>query len=174
MKINTPAVYDGTPNLEKFDGWTYEVDTWCLWNNVDSKDTVLVLAQFLSGKAHCFFMMHVATVQKKWDLKAVYEGLFDYCFLAHFKLELHKKLRKTYQGNLTVWDYAQELETLALHFPDVSDREITQIFWEGIKPDPRCYLREKGLSPERHSLGHLIKYATRWEEAMELSLDAMC
>ncbi|KIL62363.1 hypothetical protein M378DRAFT_44130, partial [Amanita muscaria Koide BX008] len=158
-------VYDGTPSLEKFDDWTYEVDTWCLWNEVDSKDAVMVLAQFLSGKARRFFMTHVATNLGRWDLKAVYEGLFDYCFPTHFKLELREKLRKTYQGSWTVRDYARELENLALRFPDVTDREITQIFWEGIKPDLRCYLREKGLSPERHDLERLIKYASRREEA---------
>jgi hypothetical protein len=109
----------------------------------------------------------VATDRAQWDLKAVYEGLFDYCFPTHFKLELREKLRRTSQGSWTVRDYAREVENLAIRFPDVSEREVLQIFWEGIRPDLRCYLREKGLSPEKHSLEHLIKYAARREDAVE-------
>jgi hypothetical protein len=73
----------------------------------------------------------------------------------------------TIQGQLTVRDFARELESMALRFPDVTEREVTQIFWLGMHQYLRIHLIEKGLNPERSSLKQLITKAQRKEEAVE-------
>lgn len=165
VKIKTPFMYNGKADLDVFDQWTYEVDTWCRWHGIDKKTAVQVLVQFLEGKASRFFMRHVSQNLKKWDTKKVYEGLFDYCFPAHFKLELREKMMSANQGSQTVRDYARELEMMAMRFPDITEREVTLIFWQGIHQGLRLYLIEKGMNPERTTLERLIKYANRREEA---------
>lgn len=106
LKIKNPFTYDGSDDLDRFDQWTYEVNTWRQLYRVRDKDAVYVLVQFLSGKAGKFFMKHVANSKHKWSVTDVYEGLFDYCFPTHFKLALCEKLMNTVQGNMSVRDYA--------------------------------------------------------------------
>jgi hypothetical protein len=36
VKVKVPFVYDGKPDLNTYDHWTYEVDTWAKLHNVDN------------------------------------------------------------------------------------------------------------------------------------------
>ena len=147
--------------------WTFEVDTYCDWYNVDSKTSVQFLVKWTAGKASQFLMKHVVRNLKDWDRQLVYEGLFDYCFPTHFKLELREKMMDAVQGSQTVRDFARDLESLAVRFPDVTDREVTQIFWKGLHQHLRLHLVEKGMNPERTGFEKLVKYAQRREDAIE-------
>jgi Zinc knuckle len=64
-----------------------------------------------------------------------------------------------------VRDFQRDLETLAVRFPDVTERQVRQIFWTGIRSHLRLHLIEKGLNPERSSIQKLVKYASRREAA---------
>ncbi|KAJ6530093.1 hypothetical protein B0H19DRAFT_1384656 [Mycena capillaripes] len=161
VKIKTPFTFDGRADLDDFDQWTYEVDTWREWNGVSERRTLKILVNFMSGKASRFFMKHVALRQKDWTLKLVYEALFNYCFAPDFKLQLREQLTSTKQGN----DDVRDIETLAVRFPDVTERQLRQIFWNGIRTYLRMHLIEKGLDPERSSLRKMVKYASRREAA---------
>jgi hypothetical protein len=89
VRIKNPFTYDGSDDLDTFDRWCYEVDMWCESNKLGKKEAVKYLVwQFMSGKAGRFFMRHIAHNRKEWTTKLVYEGLFDYCFPAQFKLTL--------------------------------------------------------------------------------------
>ncbi|KIL61389.1 hypothetical protein M378DRAFT_13564 [Amanita muscaria Koide BX008] len=96
--IKKPFVWDGTPNLDTFDRWIYEVDTWCELVRIDDGDAVKILVQFMSGEAAKFFMKHVAMNRTKWTTKSIYEGLFDYCFPPRFKQQLRRKMVTARQG----------------------------------------------------------------------------
>ncbi|KAJ6504211.1 hypothetical protein C8R47DRAFT_1104719 [Mycena vitilis] len=69
------------------------------------------------------------------------------------------------QGKNDVRDFQRDLETVAVRFPDVTEREIRQIFWNGIRGYLRLHLIGKGLNPERSSIQKLVKYASRHEAA---------
>ena len=121
----------------------------------------------MSGEAAKFFMKHVAMTRDKWSTKSIYEGLFDYCFPLRFKQQLHRKMATAWQGTQHVRDFARELESLAMHFPDVTEREVSEILWHGMNTYLRAHLIGKGLGPERTPLEKLIKHAHRHEEAMD-------
>jgi hypothetical protein len=167
VKMKDPFKYNGAADLDALDQWTFEVDTYCDWYEIDSKTSVQFMVKWTSGKASQFMMKHVVRNLKEWNRQLVYEGLFDYCFPAHFKMELREKMMGAVQGSQTVRDYARDLEAMAVRFPDVTDREVTQIFWKGIHQHLRLNLIEKGMNPERTGFEKLVKYAQRREDAIE-------
>jgi hypothetical protein len=125
IKIKNLFTYDGSADLDTFDCWCYEVDVWCKSHGATEKEAVKYLVQFMSRKAGHFFMKHIAHYRDKWTTKLVYEGLFDYCFPAHFKLKLRERLMSTIQGPMHVRDFTCELESMAMCFPNVMECETT-------------------------------------------------
>ncbi|KAJ7926662.1 P-loop containing nucleoside triphosphate hydrolase protein [Mycena leptocephala] len=130
IKIKAPFVWDAKPDLDIFDQWTYEADTWVELYGLADKVALRLMVNFMSGSASKFFMKHVATHQKEWTVKKVYEALFDYCFLTDFKLRLRKRLMNAYQGKNKVRDFVRDVQALATRFPDVTERQLVQIFWD--------------------------------------------
>ena len=165
VKIKPPFSWNGTPDLDLFDQWTYEVDTWHELYGLSDKLSIKLVVQFLTGMAGKFFMKHVATCQAEWDMASLYEALFDYCFPTDYKAQLRLRLERAVQGKTKVRDFVRDIQHLAARFPDVSDFQLAQIFWRGIHGYIRVYLIEKGLHPERTALDKMVKYAARREEA---------
>ncbi|KAM5535975.1 hypothetical protein V8D89_010415 [Ganoderma adspersum] len=165
VKIKPPFSWDGTPDLDLFDQWTYEVDTWRELYGLSDKLSIKLVVQFLTGTAGRFFMKHVATCQSEWNMTSLYEALFDYCFPTDYKAQLRLRLERAVQGRTKVRDFVREIQHLAARFPDVSDFQLSQIFWRGVHGYIRVYLIEKGLHPERTLLDKMVKYAARREEA---------
>ncbi|KAJ7605657.1 hypothetical protein FB45DRAFT_1042043 [Roridomyces roridus] len=167
LKIKKPFTYDGRDDLDVLDQWTYEVDTWQELHGIDDEIMVKLIVNFMSGKASRFFMKHVALRQRHWTPKLIYEALFNYCFPSDFKLKLREQLTGAKQGKNDVRDFQRDLETLAARFPDVTERQIRQIFWTGIRTYLRMHLIGKGLDPERSSIEKLVKHAARAEAARQ-------
>ena len=80
VKIDAPFAWTGSPDLDLYDKWVYEVETWCKYCTLSDKMSVPLLARCMSGTASEFFMKHVALQPRKWTRRAIYEALFDYCF----------------------------------------------------------------------------------------------
>ncbi|KAJ7208904.1 hypothetical protein GGX14DRAFT_566600 [Mycena pura] len=167
LKVKSPFIYDGKADLDMFDHWTYEVDTWAELHGIDDAMTVKLMVNFMGGKASRFFMKHIALRRKNWTVKLVYEGLFDYCFPANFKLQLRERLMSAKQRGSKVRDFMRDIESLSVRFPDITERQLKQIFWLGIHQSLRFHLIGKGLDPERSSLKKLAKYATRQENVQD-------
>ncbi len=165
VKIKTPFIWNGSPDLDVFDQWTYEVDTWRELHGLSDRLMIKLVVQFMSGKASQFFMRHVATRQSDWTLKLLYEALFDYCFPTDFKARLRQQLETLQQDKSRVRDFLRELEHLAVRFPDVTDQQLTRIFWKGLHKYLRVHLIEKGFDPESTKLARLVKHAARRERA---------
>ncbi|KAJ6609425.1 hypothetical protein B0H10DRAFT_1813744, partial [Mycena sp. CBHHK59/15] len=98
--------------------------------------------------------------RKDWTVKLVYEGLFNYCFPPNFKWQLREKLMSAMQGCNNVRDFVPNIKALAVRFPDVTEQQLRQIFWDGILQNLRMYLVCKGLDPECILWRKLAKYAT--------------
>ncbi|KAJ7725464.1 hypothetical protein B0H16DRAFT_1736125 [Mycena metata] len=58
VKIKNPFTFDGRVDLDIFDQWTYEVDTWREWHGISHCMTVKIMVKFVSGDASKFFMKH--------------------------------------------------------------------------------------------------------------------
>ncbi|KAI0069500.1 hypothetical protein K474DRAFT_1610351, partial [Panus rudis PR-1116 ss-1] len=165
FKPREPFKWDGTPDLDLFDTWTFEVDTYRELTGLSDRIVLKMMVNFMTGKPRSFFMKHVATHQKEWNTKLLYEALFDYCFPEDFKSELRDNLMSAKQDKQRVRDFVRDLENLAERFPDVTQRQIIGIFWKGIHQYLRLYLIDKGFSPETTKLKRLVKYAARHEKA---------
>ena len=171
VKIKPPFSWNGTPDLDLFDQWTYEVDTWQELYGLSDKLAIKLVVQFLTRVAGKFFMKHVSTCQSEWTMTSLYEALFDYCFPTDYKAQLRLRLEHSVQGKAKVHDFMREIQHLTARFPDVSDFQLTQIFWRGVHGYIHMYLIEKGLHPEHMLLDRMVKYAARCEEAY---LEAQC
>ncbi|OSC97146.1 hypothetical protein PYCCODRAFT_1462059 [Trametes coccinea BRFM310] len=113
VKIKTPFVWDGTADLDVFDQWTYEIDTWAELNGLPDRVIVKLMIQFMKGGASRFFMRHVATRQSDWTVKLLYEALFDYCFPTDYKARLRTRLEQSTQGRSRVRDFVRDIQQLA-------------------------------------------------------------
>ncbi|KAJ7764173.1 hypothetical protein DFH07DRAFT_1016808 [Mycena maculata] len=167
VKVKAPFVWDGKPNMDTFDHWTYEVDTWIKLCGLTDKLAMLCIGNFMSGTASKFFMNFVVNEPKKWTVKKVYTGLFDFCFPVDFKLSLRKRLLNAYQGKKTVRKFDRDIRMLAKRFPDVTERQLVQIFWDGAEQYIRAKWLDRGMSPEDTTLDKLSKWATRFEKSKE-------
>ncbi|OAX32230.1 hypothetical protein K503DRAFT_702341, partial [Rhizopogon vinicolor AM-OR11-026] len=164
VKIKTPFVWNGRADLDLFDQWCYEVDTWFILSSLEEKYVIRMLVQFLSHLPSRFFMKYIAQAPETWTLKNVYLSLFDYCFPSNFKLQLRARLTKAQHGRDTkVRDFVRDLETLALRFPDINAGQVKDIFWRGLHQYLRLYLIEQGMNPERNDLPELVEMACRKE-----------
>ncbi|TFY57697.1 hypothetical protein EVJ58_g6867 [Rhodofomes roseus] len=166
IKLKTPFVWDGKADLDLFDHWVYEVETWRELHGLDDRLTLKIIVNFMSDKPSKFFMQHVAMHQREWTLRTLYEALFEYCFPSDFKRKLRDRLMGAKQGRgQKVRDFVRELEKLASRFPDVTGRQLVQIFWSGVHQYLRLYLIERGLDPEVNTIDKMVKHAKRREDS---------
>ncbi|EPQ50089.1 hypothetical protein GLOTRDRAFT_97238 [Gloeophyllum trabeum ATCC 11539] len=121
----------------------------------------------MSGTASRFFMKHVANHQRDWTVERIFEALFDYCFPIDYKLKLRERLMASHQGSHNVRDFVRDIQSLASRFPDITERQIVQIFWEGVHQYIRLKWIDKGYSPEDTSFKKLVKWAIRFEASNE-------
>ena len=72
-----------------------------------------LLVKYTSGLVGEFFMNNVASSEKKWTLRKLYEALFNYCFPLDFKNCLRVQLSNAMQGKQQIQDFVWEIEKLA-------------------------------------------------------------
>lgn len=167
LRMKPPMVYDGRADLDHFDQWIFEIETWRDLYELPEEVVIKLMVNFVSHLASKFYMKHVAKCQDEWTMKGIYEGTFDYCFPIDFKLKLREKLTKAAQNKKKVRDFVRDLQSLAQRFPDVTSRQLNQIFWEGLNRYIRLDLIGQGIDPETHTLEKMVKYAVRIENKEE-------
>jgi hypothetical protein len=72
-----------------------------------------------------------------------------------------------YQGKKTVRDFIRDIRSLAKRFPDVTERHLVQIFWDGVDQYIRVKWLERGISPEDSSFEKLVKCFEKSKEAFD-------
>jgi hypothetical protein len=128
--------------------------------------TIILLNKYVTGKASVFYMKYVAGNAKKWTLKKIFEGLFEYCFPKDFITDLRRKPMTASQGKTRVTEFIRDIELMADRFRDVNGRMKTDIFWTGLHPPIRSRVLEMGGHPERSTIEKLVKLATRAEDGI--------
>ncbi|KZV59545.1 hypothetical protein PENSPDRAFT_548460, partial [Peniophora sp. CONT] len=158
--------YDGRINLDTFDKWVYEATTYIELTKTKDSVAVKLAGKWLSGKASRFYMKYVAMSTKRWTMKDLFSGIFNYCFPDDFRTDLKESLLNAVQtGRSTVRDFARDLEVLAERFPEVTPQQIKEIFWKGVHQYIRKELISRGLAVERHKLKRMLRHASQIERA---------
>ena len=85
-KLPHPQSYGGESNIERFDAWLQMLLRWMKLSSYagDAADNarVLIVAMFLTDKAHVWFNDNVESVTRRvrnWSFKDVITGLYDRC-----------------------------------------------------------------------------------------------
>ncbi|KZV96366.1 hypothetical protein EXIGLDRAFT_816946 [Exidia glandulosa HHB12029] len=165
MKMKQPRVYDGRADLDVFDQWCYEVDTWKRLNGIKTKWIIPLLSSFLSDKASRWYMHNVVLSEENWTMRRFYDELFDHCFPSDFKLLLRKRFARATQGNRDVREYARDLKVMSRRFPDVNERQLIQVLWEGVHKYIRVKWFEYGFNIDENTYDDLVSAAEQFEKA---------
>ncbi|EJD33521.1 hypothetical protein AURDEDRAFT_177391 [Auricularia subglabra TFB-10046 SS5] len=164
MKIKHPRVYDGRADVDVFDHWCYEVDLWKTMNGVRTKWVIALLSGFLSDKALRWFMNNIVMSKEKWTMRKIYDELFDHCFPSDFKLMLRKRFAQSTQGQRDVREFARDIQVLSRRFPDIGERQLIQVLWEGV----HAYIRSKWFdyrfNIDENSFEQLVSAAEQFEK----------
>lgn len=165
MKIKQPRVYDGRPDLDLFDQWCYEVDLWKGINHLATRWVIPMLSSFLSDDAARWYMNNVVLSDEPWTLRRLYDELFDHCFPTDFKLQLRKQFSHARQGGRGVRAFSRDLKVMARRFPDVGQRQLIQVLWEGVHRYVRAKWHEYGFNIDENTYDELVQSAEAFERA---------
>ncbi|KDQ13221.1 hypothetical protein BOTBODRAFT_78481, partial [Botryobasidium botryosum FD-172 SS1] len=159
--------YDGTPDIEKFDKWIYEVETYYGLLGVDmtSETAIRCISSFIDGKAARFFQVNVRDSIKEWTIARFQRELFTYCFPATFIADQKDKFDALHQGTWKVKDYISKLEAIAQRIPYMTDRMKVIRFWEGANSYLQVELTHMGHTKETSTLDELESACTLLERA---------
>ncbi|KAF7343047.1 DNA/RNA polymerase [Mycena venus] len=166
VKIKAPFVYDGSADFDKFEQWTYEVDTWIDFNSIPTRWAVRLIAAFVSGPASEYFMDFVATDHGSFKMKQIYSGLFEYCFPVEIRRNMRRDLLSARQHtDEKVRNFIRRVTRLSKRLGDVSDRQIVQIVWDGALSYLRLKWADAGFDFETSLLSALETAAKGYEVA---------
>ena len=79
---------------------------------VEHKRQVMVLSEFLTGKAYTFYTRRVSLDPERWSLQKFFTKLFNYCFLIDFRNQQRERLNNYSQGSKSVREYVADLDEL--------------------------------------------------------------
>ncbi|KAJ7030772.1 hypothetical protein C8F04DRAFT_890258, partial [Mycena alexandri] len=148
--------YDGAANFDKFEQWTYEVDTWLDFNSIPTRWAVRLISAFVSGPASEYFMDFVATDHRSYKMKQIYSGLFEYCFPVDMRRSMRRDLLTARQSeDEKIRNFIRRITRLSKRLGDVSQRQIIQIVWDGAQSYLRLKWVEAGLDFETSALSTL-------------------
>ncbi|KAG2129601.1 hypothetical protein DEU56DRAFT_915095 [Suillus clintonianus] len=104
LKPIPPTVYDGTIDSRAYHRFITEGTVYVEDGKVKSEKKVFVLAHFLKGKAHEFYIREVSGDPYQWRLRGFFTELFNYCFLINFRMKQREKLKHCFQNDKSVRD----------------------------------------------------------------------
>ena len=120
----------------------------------------------LEGKALEFYFQHIASKIHLWTITKIILVMFTNCFPSQFIDQLRRKLSRITQGKQEVKDYVSELERLAFKFRDMTERQITIIFWNGLNCELRAQMVMLDIDQETDSLADIIAAAYKVERSI--------
>jgi len=148
LKPIPPVEYDGAADARAYHRFVTEGTDYVTSGKVRKNRYAFVLSYYLKGKAYDFYTQSVSLNPHEWTLKEFFVQLFYYCFPSDYRSELREKLRKCFQNNKNVSEYAFELKELFNMIGVMDEREKTVKFWNGVRAPIQRQLWLFGLNPE--------------------------
>ncbi|PCH39191.1 hypothetical protein WOLCODRAFT_158730 [Wolfiporia cocos MD-104 SS10] len=97
LKPQEPTSYDGSVDVQAFHKFMREMSEYIRGYKLKVSRHASTISHFLTGTAYEFFVNTVSKNARRWDMKAVFIELFNYCFPVDFRMRMREKLRKSYQ-----------------------------------------------------------------------------
>ena len=148
-----------------FKKWCCEVCNWVCWAWLSQKKAICVIGKYLDGRAYQFYERNVLDLRKQCSLTEFFEDLFDYIFLADFRIQQHDKVDTCKQDGWPVLDFLLRLQKIADTIGDVSERDVALVFWRHCQPYLRAELTRNGYDATAISVVTLESECLRYEKA---------
>ncbi|KAG6814624.1 hypothetical protein H0H93_012830 [Arthromyces matolae] len=103
IKPTPPDKYSGQVDYRAFHRFLTHGTAYVKYGYVEKRRQVMVLSEFLSGKAYTFYTRRVALAPHKWTLKEFFTELFNYCFPIDYRNQQRARLEALEQGNSGIW-----------------------------------------------------------------------
>ncbi len=132
LKPVDPEKYFGNPDLAEFHRFINQAQDYLDGYRVKPRKHGSVIARFLDGRAHEFYVNTVSRNPREWPFKKILVGLFNYCFPINFRQKTREKLRNIRQAGRSVQTYVYELENLFLILGMDRNEERVDAFWFGL------------------------------------------
>jgi hypothetical protein len=178
LKVPSPEVYDGSPDVDVFERWLMSLLQWMVVNRMcgDACDATrtTVLGMFLQGKALDWYNDEVAGIHRtvrKWTFEGAIMGVFDRCIQA---TTIHQAARQfnliEYSPDTGVRDYYSSLTRWASRMLQKPDNATMQKrFIEGLPFNIIRQLTNEGIVPEYAKLEVMVRAVARIEDRMALT-----
>lgn len=98
IKPTPPEKYDGRVDVRAFHQFLTHGTAYVKYGYVERERQVIVLSEFLTGKAYTFYTQRVAFEPEKWSTRKFFVELFNYCFPIDFRSQQRDKLNSLSQG----------------------------------------------------------------------------
>ncbi|KAG6875801.1 hypothetical protein C0993_007390, partial [Termitomyces sp. T159_Od127] len=157
IKPTPPEKYDGRVDIRAFHKFLTHGTAYVKYGYVEKRRQVMVLSEFLTGKAYTFYTRCVSLDPERWSLRKFFVELFNYCFPIDFRNQQREKLNSFYQGQKSVREYVADLDKLfTIVGADSARARVVKLF-NGFRPSIRKALLRAHMNPEY----------TSWKEIVE-------
>ncbi|KAG8740312.1 hypothetical protein FRC10_004494 [Ceratobasidium sp. 414] len=166
-KAQAPKSYNGDADFDKFELFVFNYDNWCIDTQLSTHKHVRNVSRFLDGKASVWYMSNVALNINTYDMKQIYQGIFDYCFPPDFKENLRCKYMRKQQGDQSIQDYFAKLE-LMRHRLKITENQHAHRAYDGAARYIKGEWAIKGILPEDTTIEELLTTAIDIERAHKI------
>ncbi|KAM5540275.1 hypothetical protein V8D89_006094, partial [Ganoderma adspersum] len=132
LKPLDPDPYEGEADLPTFHRFIGQMSDHLEGYRVRSRNHPSVVARFLRGRAHEFYINTISRNPRAYRFKDILVGLFNYCFPMNFHQKMREKLRNTRQHGRSIQSYSYEMENLFLILSIDQNEERMDVFWFGL------------------------------------------
>ncbi|KAG6867122.1 hypothetical protein C0993_006576 [Termitomyces sp. T159_Od127] len=165
IKPTPPNKYGGQADLRAFHKFLTHGTAYVKYGYVERRRQVMVLSEFLTGRAYTFYTQQVSINPERWTLQKFFTELFNYCFPIDFRNQQRTKLSNFSQGNRSVREYVADLDELfTIVGADSKQSRVVKLF-NGFRAPIRKALLREHLNPELTTWKTMVREAEYQEMA---------
>ncbi|KAG6867600.1 hypothetical protein C0993_000657 [Termitomyces sp. T159_Od127] len=165
IKPTPPEKYDGRVDIRAFQKFLTHGTAYVKYGYVEKGRQVMVLSEFLTGKAYTFYTRSVSIDPECWSLKKFFVELFNYCFPIDFRNQQREKLNSFYQEHKSIREYVADLDELfTIVGADSTHAHVVKLF-NGFRLAIRKALLREHMNLEYTSWKDMVREAKYQEMA---------
>ncbi|QRV96899.1 Transposon Tf2-1 polyprotein [Ceratobasidium sp. AG-Ba] len=168
-RTKLPMQYDGTPDIEIYEQWHFEMRTFIEDTGLSPEEGVKHSKSFVKGIAAVFFMRHIAMKTKEYTFETFAKALFAHCFPPNVLDQFRRLFHTLRQRDKTFRDYVRELQRYQTWLEDIDDQQVARRAWAGAKKYLRVEWIKNGISPEKYPLEVIEESGVRFELAESIA-----